>query len=72
MNMNIIIGLPLTRRQHGLIWVIVDHMTKLEYFLRVNTIDLVEDCVRLYLGGLMKLHGFSFTTILEKGTHFTS
>ena len=36
-NMDLIIGLPRTRRQHDSIWVIVDRMTKSSRFLAVKT-----------------------------------
>ena len=38
-NMDFIIGLPRTRRQHDLIWVIVDRMTESSRFLAAKTTD---------------------------------
>ena len=42
-NMDLITGLPRTRRQHDSIWVIVNRMTKSSLFLMVKTTYLVED-----------------------------
>ena len=38
-NIDFIIGLPRTRKQHDSIWVIVDRMTKSSRFLAVKTTD---------------------------------
>ena len=48
-NMDFIIGLPLTCRQHDSIWVIGYRMTKSSRFLAVKTADLVEDYAKLYI-----------------------
>ena len=46
-NMDFIIGLTRTRRQHDSIWVIVDRMTKSSRFLAVKTTDSTEDYDKL-------------------------
>ena len=43
MNMDFIIGLPRTDRQHDSICVIIDRMTKSSRFLAVKTTDSAED-----------------------------
>ena len=43
------IGLPLTRRQHDSIWVIVHRMTKPSRFLAVKTTDSATDNAKLYI-----------------------
>ena len=47
--MDLITGLPRTRRQHDSIWVIVDRMTKSSRFLDVKSTYSTEDYVKLYL-----------------------
>ncbi|WMV08505.1 hypothetical protein MTR67_001890, partial [Solanum verrucosum] len=47
-NMDFIIGLPRTHRQHGSIWVIVDRVTKSSRSLAVKTTDSREDYAKLY------------------------
>ena len=56
-NMDFIIRLPRTRRQHGSIWVIVDRMTKSSHFLAVKTTDSVEDYAKLYINEIVSYHG---------------
>ncbi|KAF3617940.1 hypothetical protein FXO38_33696 [Capsicum annuum] len=36
-NMDFVMGLPRTRRQHDLVWVIIDRMTKSAYFLPIHS-----------------------------------
>ena len=46
-NLDFIIGLPCTRRQHESIWVIVDRMTKTSRFLVVKNTDLAKDYAKI-------------------------
>ncbi|WMV49722.1 hypothetical protein MTR67_043107 [Solanum verrucosum] len=56
-NMDFIIGLPRTRRQHDSICVIVDKVTKSVRFLAVKTTNSVEDYAKLYINSIVRLHG---------------
>ncbi|WMV33692.1 hypothetical protein MTR67_027077 [Solanum verrucosum] len=47
--MDFIVGLPRTRQQYDLIWVIVDRMTKLTHFILVKVSYTAEDYAKLYL-----------------------
>ncbi|WMV24573.1 hypothetical protein MTR67_017958 [Solanum verrucosum] len=58
-NMDFIVGLPRTRRQHDSIWVIVDRMTKSAHFIPVKVSLSVEDYAKLYIKEIVKLHGGS-------------
>ena len=71
-NMNFITGLPRTRRQHDLIWVIVDKMTKSSRFLADKTIDSVEDYAKLYINEIVRLNGVPLSIISDRGPQFTS
>ncbi|WMV55528.1 hypothetical protein MTR67_048913 [Solanum verrucosum] len=55
-NMNFITGFPRSHRQHDLIWVIVDPMTKSSYFLSVKTTYSAEDYAKLYIQEIVRLH----------------
>ena len=56
-NMDFIIGLPRTRRQHVLICLIVDKITKSFRFLAVKTTYSAEDYAKLYINEILKLYG---------------
>ncbi|KAH0758100.1 hypothetical protein KY290_021593 [Solanum tuberosum] len=49
LNMDFIVGLPRTRRQHDSIWVIVDRIMKSAHFLPVKVSYSAEDYAKLYL-----------------------
>ena len=71
-NMDLIIGLPRTRRQHDSIWVIVDRVTKSSHFLAVKTTDSAEDYTKLYINEIVRLHGVPLSIISDRGPQFTS
>ena len=71
-NMNFITGLPRTRRQHDLIWVIVDKMTKSSRFLAVKSTYSAEDYAKPYLTETLRLHGVPLSIISYRGPQFTS
>ena len=62
-NINFIIGLPRTRRQHDSIWVIVNRMSKSFHFLAVKTINSAEDYAEIYINEIVRLHGVPFFII---------
>ncbi|MCQ8082127.1 hypothetical protein NP492_23680, partial [Salmonella enterica] len=72
LNMDFIVGLPRTRRQHDSIWVIVDRMTKLAHFLPVKVSYLAEDYAKMDLREMVKFHGVPLSIISDRGTQFTS
>ncbi|WMV13806.1 hypothetical protein MTR67_007191 [Solanum verrucosum] len=65
-NMDFIRGLPHTRRQHDSIRVIVDIVTKSMRFLAVKTTDSEEDCARLYINEIVRLHGVHLSIISDR------
>ncbi|XP_049351907.1 uncharacterized protein LOC125816351 [Solanum verrucosum] len=71
-NMDFITGLLRTRRQHDLIWVTVDQMTKSAHFLSVNTTNSTEDYARLYIQEIVQIHGVHVPIVLDRGSQFTS
>ncbi|WMV29677.1 hypothetical protein MTR67_023062 [Solanum verrucosum] len=60
-NMDFVVGLPRTRRQHDFIWDIVDRMKKSAHIIPVKVTYSVEDYAKLYIKKLVKLHGVAFT-----------
>ncbi|WMV41268.1 hypothetical protein MTR67_034653 [Solanum verrucosum] len=70
LNMDFIVGLPRTQRQHDSIWVILDQMTKLAHFLPVKVCYLAEDYAKLYFSEMVSLHGVPLSIISDRGTQF--
>ncbi|WMV46438.1 hypothetical protein MTR67_039823 [Solanum verrucosum] len=69
-NMDFIMGLSRTRKQHDSIWVIVDRFTMSAHLLAIKTTDSVEDYTRLYMSDIVRLHKVPLFIILDKGvTH---
>ena len=48
-TMDFMVGLPLTRRRHDSIWVLVDRLTKSAYFLPVRTNYSLDKLAELYI-----------------------
>ena len=70
--MDLITGLPRTRRQHDSVWVIVDRMTKPSRFLAVNTTYSAEDYAKIYINEIVRLHRVPLSIISNRGPQFTS
>ena len=70
-NMDFVVGLPRTRRQHDSIWVIVDRMTKSAHYYPVKSTFKTEDYARLYIDEIVRCHGIPFSIISYRGAQFT-
>ena len=62
-NMDIVVGIPKTRKHHDSIWVIVDRMTKYAHFILVKSTYRAGDYARLYIDEIMRWHGMLFSII---------
>ena len=56
-TMDFIVGLPRTARQNDAIWVIVDRLTKVSYFLPIKQSQSVETLAHTYIEEIVQLHG---------------
>ena len=65
-------GLPRTQRQHDVIWVIVDRLTKFAHFLPVNVKDSMEKLAQLYVDEIVRLHGVPVSIVSNRDPRFTS
>jgi transposase InsO family protein len=70
--MDFITGLPRSNRGHDSIWVIIDHLTKVAYFLPVKTTHKGRDLADLYMARIVSLHGVPKVIVTDRGTQFTS
>jgi hypothetical protein len=55
--MDFIVGLPCTRADYDSIWVIVDRLTKVAYFIPVKTTYNGAMLAELYMSQIVCLHG---------------
>jgi hypothetical protein len=66
-NMDFIVGLPLSARKFDSIWVIVDRFTKSTHFMPVHTNYRAEKYAELYIAHILCLHGVPKTIISDRG-----
>ena len=71
-NLDLIVGLPWTRRKNDSIWVVLDSFTKFAPFIPVKSTYYVEECASIYINEVMSLHGISLSVIFYRGSQFTS
>ena len=70
--MDFVIGLPFIGRKHDSVWVVVDQLTKLAYFLPVRTNYLLDKLAELYIKEIVRLHGIPLSIISDRDPRFTS
>ena len=71
-TMDFMTGLPRTQRQHDVIWVIVDRLTKSAHFLPINVEDSLEKLAQLYVDEIVRLHGVPVSIVSNRDPRFTS
>ena len=71
-TMDFVVRLPLTRRKHDSVWVIVDRLTKSAHFLPVRTDYSLDKLVELYIEEIVRLHGIPVSIISYRDPRFTS
>ena len=64
-GMDFIVGLPCTQSGYDSIWVIVDRLTKVAYFISVKIIYSGATLAELYKSGIVCLHGVSKKIVFE-------
>ncbi|KAJ9130571.1 hypothetical protein P3X46_034358, partial [Hevea brasiliensis] len=71
-TMDFVSGLPLTRKKHDAVWVIVDRLTNSAHFLPVRTDYSLEKLAELYISEIVRLHGIPLSIISNRDPRFTS
>lgn len=66
--MNFIVGFPRTRRQHELIWVIMDRVIKYAHFIPVK-VPIRGEYVKMYLREMVRLHEVPLSIICTQFTY---
>ena len=64
--MDFVTHLPRTPRRHDMVWVMVDHLTKLAQFLVVRLTFTVEEFCRLYIRRDCPVHGVLVSIVSDK------
>jgi hypothetical protein len=64
-NMDFIVGLPLSACKFDSIWVIIDQFTKFAHFILVHTNYRAKKCAELYISRILCLHGVPKTIISD-------
>ena len=71
-TMDFMVGLPLTGRKHGSIWVMVDRLTKLAHFLPVRSDYSLDKLAEPYIKEIVQLHEIPVSIISDRDSRFTS
>jgi hypothetical protein len=71
-SMDFIVGLPKTSRGFDSIWVIVDRLTKLAYFILVKIEHSAMTYAKLYIARILSLHGVPKSIVSDRGTQFVN
>ena len=58
--MDFVVGLPLTRRKHDSVWVVVDQLTKSSHFLPMRTDYSLDKLEELYIKEIVGCMGFQY------------
>ena len=70
-TMDFVVGLPLTRRKHDSVWVVVDRLTKSAHFLPMRTDYSLDKLAELYISEIVRLHGILISIISDRDMRFT-
>lgn len=68
--MNLVLGLPHTKREDDVIWVIVDRLTKFTHVLLFKTSQLMDKMTNLNTDEIVKLDVVTVLIISEQDTRF--
>jgi len=70
--MDFIVGLSRTQKGYNSIWVVVDRLTNVAHFIRMNTTYSGARLEELYISRIVCLHGVPKKIISDRGSQFTS
>ena len=65
-------GLPVTRKGHDVIWVVVDRLTKLAHFLPIKKCYDVAKLAEIFQQEIVRLHGTPVSIVSDRDPRFTS
>ena len=68
--MDFVTHLSRTQQRHDAVWVIVDQLTKSAHFLAVWMTFSLERFYRLYIRGIVRLHGVPVSIVSDRDPRF--
>ena len=71
-TMDFVVGLPRSPRGKDAIWVVIDRLTKVAYFIPMKTISSASDLVSLYIKEVVRLHGMPKSIVSDRDSKFVS
>ena len=66
-NMDFVVGIPKTLRNHDFIWSTVDKMTMSSNFIPVNSTYRAEDYLKTYIDDIVRWHSIPLSVIFYRG-----
>jgi hypothetical protein len=72
LTMDFVTGLPLTRKRHDTIWVVVDRLSKSAHFLPIRTNYSVSMLSEIFTKEIIRLHGTPVEIVSDRDPRFTS
>jgi len=71
-SMDFVTGLPLTRKKHDAIWVVVDRLTKSAHFLPIRKDYGIGRLAEIFQQEIVRLHGTPASIVSDRDPRFTS
>ena len=70
--MDFVVRLPRTVSHQDAVWVIVDRFSKVAHFIPISMTYSMDKLAALYIKNIVRLHGISVSTILDRDARFTT
>jgi hypothetical protein len=70
-SIDFVTGLPVSEG-HDMIWVVIDQLTKIRYFVPYSTTIDAKELANLFIMNIFHLHGLPDSIISDRGPQFAS